>query len=353
MLSEAKARTPARRGAAWLLAILGPLLLPGCYYLHVAAGQLDLNARREPIEEVIERPGTDAALKERLELIGRVRRFAIDELGLPDNGSYTSYAELGRQYVAWNVFAAPEFDVAPVQWCFPVAGCVAYRGYFDEQKARKYAAGRAARGEDVYVTPVAAYSTLGHFEDPVLSSMLAYDELTQAALIFHELAHQAVYAPDDSSFNEAFATVVELEGARRWVEATGRQDDLAAFLERRRRLLEVAELMVATRGRLAEIYRTGEPGPALAAAKAREFERLRSDYAALAASWQGGPGMGALLEGELNNARLAAVATYQECVPGLTRLLERLGGDLRAFYVEAARLAELDVAERRRLACEG
>ncbi len=353
MLAEAPARSPFRRALSVLALLLVATVLPGCYYLHVAAGQLDLNARRQPIAELLADPATPAALRQRLELIQRVRAFATDELGLPDNGSYTSYADLERPYVVWNVFAAPEFSVEPVNWCFPVAGCVAYRGYFDETKARRFAAARAGRGEDVYVAPVAAYSTLGHFQDPVLSSMLGYDELSLAALIFHELAHQQVYAADDSNFNEAFATVVELEGARRWVEAHGQQQDIDRYLERRRRLQAVAALIVATRERLDALYRAGEPGPALRAAKAEEFERLRGEYARLAASWPPGPDMSGLIAGEFNNARLGAVATYQQCVPAMTRLLQRLDGSLPAFYAEARRLAGLDAAAREREACDG
>jgi predicted aminopeptidase len=251
------------------------------------------------------------------------------------------------------VFAAPEFDVAPKRWCFPVAGCVAYRGYFDEAKARKAAAGLARRGYDVHVAPVAAYSTLGHFADPVLSSMLRYDDVTLAALLFHELAHQIAYAPGDSDFSEAFATVIEFEATRRWLEARGREAELGNYLEARRRLFAVADLMVAARSGLARLYGSGLPPEAMRDAKTRAFESLREDYRTLRAGWQpGGASMDGLLEGELNNARLGAISTYHRCVPGLTAEFERLGRDLEAFYALARRLAAATAADRQ-VACDG
>jgi predicted aminopeptidase len=345
----------ARRlaAAARLGALLLVLPLGGCYYLHVTAGQLDLNARRVPIGEVLADPVTQPELRARLGYVAEARSFASAGLGLPDNDSYTSYADLGRSHVVWNVFAAPEFDVAPKRWCFPVAGCVAYRGYFAEDKARAAAGRLRARGFDVHVAPVAAYSTLGHFADPVLSSMLRYDEVTLAALLFHELAHQVAYAPGDSDFSEAFATVVEFEGTRRWLAARGRDGELEGYLEARRRLFAVADLMVAARAGLARLYASGMPQEELRATKEQAIERLRADYRALREGWRpGGPSMDSLLDGEINNARLAAISTYHRCVPGLTARLEALGRDLEAFYALARDLAAGTAAERQ-AACNG
>ena len=211
----------ARRAALAVVAglVLAVLVTPGCYLVHVSAGQLALNAAREPIGEVVARPGTPQSLRERLDYVSRARRFASAALALPDNGSFTGYVELDRPYVAWNVFAAPEFGTEPRTWCFPIAGCVSYRRYFDEGKARDYAQGLRRDGFDVYVAPVAAYSTLGHFDDPVLSTMLGYGDVELAALIFHELAHQRLYVKGDTRFNESSATFVELA---KEVEINGR-----------------------------------------------------------------------------------------------------------------------------------
>jgi len=310
-----------------LLAAAGAAL-SGCYYMHLASGQLQMNRRREPIDELVARADTDATLRARLEYAARVRDFAMNGLGLPDNGSYRSYADLGRPYATWNLFAAPEFSVEPKRWCFPVAGCVAYRGYFEERRATRAARRLQRRGLDVHVGPSIAYSTLGRLRDPVLSTMLAYGDAELAAFIIHELAHQAVYAPSDSDFNEAFATVVEIEGLRRWLARTERPAELDAFQAARHREQATAVQMVESRARLAALYASGAAEDQMRADKAAELGRLRESLEA-----GGHP-----VRGELNNARLAAVATYQRCVPALTAELARLDHDLPAFYavMEAA-----------------
>jgi len=323
------------RDSPFFLTRLLPLLaacadLSGCYYLHLAAGQLDMNRRREPIAAVTARPGTDDALRQRLEFAARARDFAMTELSLPDNGSYRTYADLGRKYATWNLFAAPEFAVEPRRWCFPIAGCVSYRGYFDEARATRSAQRLARRGFDVYVGPAIAYSTLGHLKDPVLNTMLGYGDAELAALIFHELAHQAVYAPSDSDFSEAFATVVEQEGVKRFLGMAGRQAEFERFLQRRAREQRFAASMVETRGRLAALYREGATPERMRAGKAAEFDRLRAEL-----TGEGTPPAGAL-----NNARLVAVSAYHRCVPALRDELARLGHDLPAFYVRMRRLAD-------------
>ena len=314
------------------------LALTGCYYAHLAAGQLEMNRKREPITEVIASPATDATLRERLALAVRARDFAMGELGLPDNGSYRAFADLGRRYATWNLFAAPELSVEPKRWCFPVAGCVAYRGYFEEAQAARAAEKLRRRGYDTWVGPSIAYSTLGHLRDPVLNTMLGYGDAELAAFIFHELAHQAAYAPGDSDFNEAFATVVEAEGLRRWLPQEGRPDELEKFLARRERQRESAALMVDARRRLGAIYARAPDEATARREKAVELARLAAVLAAA----------GHREAGELNNARLAAAATYERCVPGLRAELERLGNDLPAFYAAMKRL-EHDAAARARL----
>lgn len=349
MLPEAP-RNPAVLRLAG--AVLACAALSGCYLAHVAGGQAALNASRVPIPELLADPATPGQVRERLEYAARARQFASQALALPDNGSYRSYADLGRPHVAWNVFAAPEFSVQPRRWCFPIAGCVAYRGYFDEARAVRYARRMQRRGEDVYIAPVAAYSTLGHFDDPVLSSMLEYPDVELAALLFHELAHQVAYVPGDSAFNEAFAMTVEFEGARRFLAANGRADELQAFLETRRRFAATADLVTETRGRLAALYADSGDPAALRDAKQRELERLTAEYERLRDGWTDGRNMDRLMSGSWNNARLAAIATYHRCVPGMQRLLAEAGGDLPAFYAAARRLGAEPQAVRARLLCD-
>ena len=321
-----------------LAAATACVALSGCYYTQLAAGQMEMNRRREPIDEVLARPGTDETLRRRLELAARARDYAMSDLGLPDNGSYRTYADLGRRYVTWNLFAAPELSVRPKRWCFPIAGCVSYRGYFKEPRADKAADKLRRKGYDVYVGPSIAYSTLGHLRDPVLNTMFGYGDSELAAFIFHELAHQAVYAQDDSDFNEAFATVVEVEGLRRFLAHENRPTDLEKFLAAGERQREAAELLVATRRRLGALFAGPLDVIAKRAQKADEFARLRE---ALVAG-------GHPASGEFNNARLVAVATYERCVPVLRAELDRLGNDLPAFYA-AMKALEKDPDGRSRL----
>ena len=325
------------RPARPLAAAAASIALGGCYYVHVAAGQLEMNSRREPIAEVIADPATDATLRRRLEFAVRARDFAMSDLGLPDNGSYRTFADLGRRYATWNLFAAPELSVEPMRWCFPVAGCVSYRGYFDEEHATRAAARLRARGFDTWVGPSIAYSTLGHLRDPVLNTMLGYGDPELAAFIFHELAHQAAYAPGDSDFNEAFAMVVEAEGLERWFAREGAPGALEKLLAARTRQHGAAALMVDARRRLAGIYARAPDAAVAREQKAAELARLRE---ALAAG-------GHPASGEFNNARLIAVATYERCVPALHAELERLGNDLPAFYAEMKRLENDPIARRR------
>jgi predicted aminopeptidase len=323
----------------------------GCYLLQSAQGQLALMSKREPIPRVIDDPSTSAALRAQLKSVTAIRNFASRELGLPDNGSYRKYADIGRPYVVWNVVAAPEFSVDPKQWCFPIVGCVAYRGYFVEKRARRFAAGLHAKGFDVVVGGVAAYSTLGHFDDPILSSMVNWNDVELASIIFHELTHQMLYVPNDASFNEALATTVEEEGVRRWLQQQGREKDLAEHLLQRGRYLEVIALMTETRNHLRTLYASGLPPPLMRERRRETFEELREAYAALKAQWGGRAPFDAWFAADLNNAHLASIATYFSCVPGFERELKAAGGNLPAFYLRVRELAKLDQRQRDALVC--
>lgn len=333
------------RGAFALVALAG---LSSCYLWQAARGQHDLVARRRPIAAVLADPATPGAVRDPLALVVRLRDYASASLALPDNQSYRGYVDLGRRYVVWNVFAAPEFSVEPLTWCFPVAGCVPYRGYFHEPDARDYGLGLETRGNDVLVAGVPAYSTLGHFADPVLRSMLGWSEADLAGLLFHELAHQVAYAKGDSTFNEGFATVVEREGVRRWFADGHAPAAFDAYRARERERAEVAALLAAARTRLSARYASMPPGPALREAKRAEFDRLRADYAGLRGAGRVGPGYDWLFGPSLGNASLLAVATYEDCVPALEAMLHEEGDDLAAFYRRLRELARASGAERRR-----
>lgn len=330
--------------------MIAALPLAGCgtvaYYGQAVAGHVRLMSARVPIEEVIADPETSAAVRERLQVALAAREFAVTELGLPDNGSYTRFVSLERSAVVYNVFAAPEFSLRAKTWCFPVAGCVVYRGYFDRARAEREAGRYAAQGYDTWVGGAAAYSTLGRFEDPLLSTMLYRDDARLAGLLFHELAHQAVYVKDDSAFNEAFATAVEEEGVRRWLSAAGRAEEFAAWRRLRERAQAFESLLAATRARLQEVYASGRPEAEMRAAKAEVFAQLEREYAALKVSWDGWDGYDRWFDAPLNNARLIPSATYRGLVPAFRILLHQSGGDLAAFYAACGALAELPRAER-------
>ena len=227
-----------------LLILLVLPTLSGCYLMQAAGGQMEIASKREPISAVLKDPATPETLRTRLEYVAAARDFASRELGLPDNASYRSYADVGRPYVVWNVFATAEFSVEPRRWCFPISGCVVYRGYFNEARAQRYARRMRGQGADATVGGVAAYSTLGHFEDPVLNTMMGWSDAQLAATLFHELAHQVVYVPGDSEFNEAFATAVEEAGLERWLSVNGKSQELQAWRIQRRRGQEFIQLLL-------------------------------------------------------------------------------------------------------------
>jgi predicted aminopeptidase len=336
--------------AAAAIAVIAALS-GGCYLLQSAQGQLALMSKREPIDDVIDAPATPPKLRAQLKSVTAIRDFASHELGLPDNGSYRKYADIGRPYVVWNVVAAPEFSVDPKRWCFPIVGCVAYRGYFVETRARRFAAGLHAKGFDVVVGGVAAYSTLGHFDDPILSTMVSWNDVELASIIFHELTHQLLYVSNDAAFNEALATTVEEEGVRRWLQQQGRDQDLAAHLLEQQRYLEVIALMSRTREQLAALYASGLPPPLMRERKREEFEQMRGAYSALRAQWGGHAPFDAWFAQDINNAHLASIATYFACVPGFERELQAVGGNLSAFYRRVRALAKLDQEQRDSLVC--
>ncbi|MGH8176875.1 MAG: aminopeptidase [Steroidobacter sp.] len=331
--------------------LIASLNLSGCYLLQAASGQMEIVAKRQPIARVLANPATPEELRTRLDYVAAARDFASRELGLPDNESYRSYADLQRPYVVWNVFAAAKLSVEPLRWCFPIAGCVVYRGYFDEEAAQRYARRLRFRGYDTAIGGVAAYSTLGHFKDPVLNTMLGWSDAQLAATLFHELAHQVAYAPGDSEFNEAFATVVEEAGVERWLASHERPQDLLAWRVQRERSVQFIALLLHTREQLEALYASGLPPDEMRDRKQYEFGKLKLAYAELKRAWNGFGGYDRWFERTLNNAHLVSAATYYGCVPGLQRVLASVGGDLAKFYEEAQRLAALDKEVRQREVC--
>jgi predicted aminopeptidase len=321
----------------WLLALV---LLSGCsglrYVVQSANGHFDLMGRREPIDAILDDPSRDPVLKTRLEHALEARDFASRELGLPDNGSYRQYAELDRPYATWVVHATPEFSLEARQWCFPVIGCVPYLGFFSKRKAEEKAEALRVEGLDVHVRGAAAYSTLGWFDDPILSTMLRYDEDRTAAIIFHELAHQTAYVKGDSTFNEAFAGVVEEAGMWRWLSSRA-PERLPLFQAAQEQKTVFLDWIGRLRSRLEALYESRMDSEDMRREKARilEEERRRGLAGGVPA------GYAAWLEGGINNAALVSITLYQDRKPDFERLLSACGQDLPRFLRRVRAISKL------------
>ena len=361
---------PARRLRKWLAApalLLAVLAMSGCqtfsYYGQAIKGQYGIVAHQTRIEKLLADPKTPPPLKAKLQLVQSLRAFAKKDLKLPVDGHYQKYADVHRPFVVWNVEAAPEFSLEPKTWWYPFVGSLEYRGYFAERGAQKYAASLQKKGYDVYVGGVEAYSTLGWFKDPVLNTFISEPEPDLAETLFHELGHQRVFASGDTDFNEAFATTVGQEGARRWLRAKGDQAASEKYLAELRRTDQFTHLIMNTRERLEALYgdeRTEEgevkaverkratPPEQLRREKQDLIGRLQREYARLKLQWGGDTQYDDWFAQPVNNAQLNSVAAYYDLVPGFERLLEQNGGDLEKFYQAAERLAGEPKAERHR-----
>ncbi|MBZ9883053.1 aminopeptidase [Mesorhizobium sp. CA10] len=317
------------------------------YYAQSLEGHVEIMAARKNVGRLIRDPSTPQALRAKLTSASAIRRFATEELALPDNNSYRSYVDVGRNNVTLAVFAAPQFSLAPITWCFPVFGCVPYKGYFSRKDALESAAELQRQGLDVYVSGVTAYSTLGWFSDPLLSTMLRQDDTYLASLIFHELAHQKVYVNGDSTFNEAFAVSVETTGTRKWLRATGNRAGLRSYEIDRKRKADFLGLISKTRDELRQVYGSPRSPQQMTAAKAAAIDRLRMRYRQMRdRRWAGYRGYDAWFDSPINNAKLAATAVYGEQVPAFLRLFDLCSGDYPRFYASVRRIGNLPAPSR-------
>lgn len=324
------------------------LLLCGCgsvrYYAQAVHGQAQLVFDRQPVRKLVQQKSTDPKLAARLSLALAARRFASAQLDLPDNRSYTTYVALGRPYVVWNVFATKRFSVEAIRQCFPIAGCVAYRGWFGEAAADRDAARLCKAGDDVWVGGVPAYSTLGWFADPILSSMLRWDDDELAGTIFHELAHQLIYVKGDTAFNESYATFVQTEGLREWRASRGLppNDGHAQAMED-----GFTKLVLGLRERLKKLYASGVDAQAMEAGKQREVAAFRTRYAAWRdAHWPNEHAYDAWVAKPINNARLLPFGLYDKWRPAFAAIFRESGSQWPAFYARVRQLAREPKAKR-------
>ena len=342
-------------GVMGVAALIGVgCLTVGCstmgYYAQSVGGHLDLLSRAKPIDDVSAAESTSAALRDRLALATRIRDFAVSDLGLPDNRSYRRYSDLGRNAAVYNVTAAPELSLKLETWCFPVVGCVGYRGYYDRAAADAEGAMLRTRGLEVNVYGVPAYSTLGKLDwlggDPLLNTFINWPEGELARLVFHELAHQVVYAEGDTMFNESFATAVERIGVQRWLAQHAGDEARRQYAQQDARRDDFRLLTTRYRDRLAALYTSAASDADKRDAKAALMRDLRADHAKLKAErWDGFAGYDGWFE-RANNASFGVLAAYNELVPQFERLYEHEGRDVKRFYAAVARLAALPKDER-------
>jgi len=335
-------------------------LLTGCadtgYLWQSVRGHMAVLQAVRPVDDWLADPTTADTTLQQLQQTQSMRRFASQVLALPDNASYSRYADIGRASVVWNVVAAPVDSLQPKTWCFPVAGCVGYRGYYQEADARALAQELAQQGWEVWVYGVPAYSTLGKLNllggDPILSTWLPWPAPERARLLFHELAHQVVYVAGDTRFNESFATAVERLGLQAWLPEQASAAEREVFAQREARRLQFAQLTQGVRAELQAIYRKfGKKKPQvqkddeLIALKNKAMQDFRQAYAALRTQWGGYAGYDAWVAGA-NNAALALQASYTDAVPGFERLFAQHHGRWPDFFAAVQQLAQRSRAER-------
>ena len=332
------------------IALLG--LLSGCadlgYYWHSADGHMSLMNQRVDIDEMLADESLDTALRERLLLVREIRQFSIERLELPANASYTNYVELDRPYVLKNLFAAPEFSTRLYQWCYPVIGCTSYRGYFDEERMQRYINDLEAQGLEIYTGQVAAYSTLGWFDDPVLSSFVHWPDYRLAGLLFHELVHQQIYIDDDTTFNESLATAVQLAGTRLWLESRGQAAEIEQLEQWLQYRGESIALIEATRAQLTEIYARSIDDSEKRRLKQATFDTARESHQTIAAKHGVRGGFTRWFAEGLNNAKVGSVSTYNARLDAFMNMLEAQQMNFGNFFTYVERLGQLDRPERDR-----
>ncbi|MFK8020800.1 MAG: aminopeptidase [Pseudomonadales bacterium] len=328
------------------------LFASGCetigFYGQAISGQLSILAKRQDIDRVLRDEASDLALKERLKLVQAIRHFASESLALPVGKNYSSYVDLRRDtkdnFVVWNVFAAPELSLEPQVWCYPLIGCAHYRGYFTRQAAEGFAETLQGQGLDTYIGAVKAYSTLGWFADPVLSTFVYFDDTRLAALLFHELAHKIVYIRDDTEFNESFASAVEAEALTRWLRGRQQLNSLNQHAMHQVARTQFVERVSVLRIELNRLY---------AAADLSRKEKLEQKHELFARQQHEGqqmhvPGFRRWLQQLNNNASLVPVHSYNRWQSAFAQLLLQHGGDLPAFFTAVKELGNLPLARRQR-----
>lgn len=317
------------------------------YYLQSLNGHIDLLLKRQTISKILASQNTDKLLRDKLEMVLEIRRFASEHLGLPDNDSYSDYAELGRDFVVWNVFAAPELSLQAKQWCFLFVGCLHYRGYYSEEAANRYAQTLKVQGYDVFVGGVTAYSTLGWFNDPVLNTMLNRDNNYLASVIFHELSHQIFYLKNDTAFNEAFAETVAQTGVQYWLDLHGTTASRQKFLDKRSDETSFVNLILKYKEKLEMTYNSESSDDEKRANKKFLLNQIVEEYENQYETGNNTGRYATWLSSGLNNAKLTTVITYQDYVSGFLTIFHHEYGNYQKFYESVEKLSKCDKYKRK------
>ncbi len=335
-----------------LFALGSLVLLSACstvsYYSQSIQGQMHLLLNRENIDELVDKPDTPEKLKFSLQQAQAIRQYASEYLALPDNQSYREYVDLKQPYVVWNVFAAPEFSLSPTNWCYPIVGCVSYRGYFAKEDAEQEAKQLSSKNLDVFVGGIAAYSTLGWFDDPLLNTMLHWKPRSLAGLIFHELSHQIIYIQNETSFNEAFSSSVERLGTIQWL-LDFYPDQLPNYLAYLNAQNDFRTLLLDTRKRLMTLYEMPMETVIKRIEKKKIIAEMKISYFSLKKHWPADVHFDAWFNQPINNARLTASMTYLQYIPAFFQIFTQEKGDWHAFYAAVLALEKLSADERKRL----
>ena len=317
------------------------------YYSQSIAGQWEIISHSKPIEEILLDENVPDSVKEKLSSINKIRNFAIEDLKLPGKNSYLSYADINRKYVVWNIIATPKLSLKPVKWCYPVAGCLDYRGYFEKQDALNQAKLLREEGYDVFIGGVSAYSTLGWFDDPVLNTMLKKDSNNLIKIIFHELAHQKIYIRNDTEFNEAFAETVAIIGTRKWLSTYRSKSELEEFNRKQKVEDRFVSIVLKARNELEKIYNSGLPDQLKLQIKNRILANMREEYKSTWTYHDNESNYDEWFENEINNAKITAVVTYRNLIPGFVQLLEYSENNLDSFYRLVKAMEQCSLPERR------
>ncbi len=337
----------------YITAVIITALCSGCssidYYSHLIGGHLEIHSNTKPVDSILNNTNTSDKLAHKLKLIVEAKKFAEANLDLPQTDSYTQYADLGRDYVMWSVTATPKLSLSPYQSCFIIVGCMSYRTFFAKENAIQFAQDLQQQGYDTYIGEVAAFSSLGWFDDPVLNTMLSWSDTRLAGLIFHELTHQKIYVNDDTAFNESIAVTVELEGIKKWLKSKDEDKKLHMFLKQQQRRKQFLDLVLTTREKLKKTYQSNLTDSEKSAIKQQTFNQLLEDYEKLKQSWDGYSGYDRWFNNDLNNAKLALLSTYTKYVPTLTKLLHEKNGDFEAFFEAISKLAIKKKGEREKI----